>query len=217
MSPKTFTQNPLEYLAGAVLWQLGFREVDAAWNFVIGERSPAMRDQLILAERFSRLQRYASHHDFAPLLIGYSEDRHFTNRGKLVNNRFDLTGVDVFSARNDHVLQAVQDVEIPVRILIADVTGTKHPILDILAILECSCRFFRLIPVTARDISAPGHQFTMLSDSNFLPRLVDYPHVDPGTSPPTRHEPVLRVFMVLQTSEKARFGQTVALNKFKIG
>src|SRR5215510_1773270 len=146
-----------------------------------------MRDQLILAERFSRLQRYASHHEFAPLLIGYSEDRHFTNRGKLVNNRFDLTGVDVFSALNDHVLQAVQDVEIPVRILIADVTGTKHPI------LERSCRFFRLIPVTARDIRAPGRQFTMLPDSNFLSRLVDYSHVDPGTSPPTRHEPVLRV------------------------
>src|SRR5262245_1481671 len=162
MSPKTFTQNPLEYLAGAVLWQLGFREVDAAWNFVIGERLPAMRDQLILAERFSRLQRYASHHEFAPLRIRYSEDRHFTNRGKLVNNRFDLTGVDIFSARNNHVLQTVQYVEIPVRILIADVSSTKHPI------LECARRFFRIIPVTARDIRATSHQFTLTPGFDFL-------------------------------------------------
>src|SRR5215471_8499738 len=158
-----------------------------------------MRDQLVLAERLSRLQRYASHHEFAPLRIRYSEDRHFTNRGKLVNNRFDLTGVDIFSARNNHVLQAVQDVEIPVRILIADVSGTKQ------AIFKRSCRFFWIIPVTARDILAPGHQFALLPDSNFLSRLVHDPHVDPWTSSPTGHEPVLRVLMVLQTSEKARF------------
>src|SRR5262252_1940721 len=160
-----------------------------------------MRDQLILAERFSRLQRYASHHEFAPLRIRYSEDRHFTNRGKLVNNCFDLTRVDVFSARNNHVLQAVQYVEIPVRILIADISSAKQPI------LECACRFFRIIPVTACDIRAPGHQFTLTPDSDFLSRLVNNPQVDPWTGSSTRHEPVLRVLMVLQTSEKARFGQ----------
>src|SRR5262245_29183674 len=170
-----------------------------------------MRDQLVLAERFSRLQRYASHHEFAPLRIRYSEDRNFTNRGKLVNNRFDLTGVDIFSACNNHVLQAVQYVEISVRILISDVSSAKQPI------LECACRFFWIIPVTARDICAPGHQLTLTPDSNFLSRLVHDPHVDPRTCSPTRHEPVLRVFMVLQTSKKARFGQSVALNKFKIG
>src|SRR5262245_35118051 len=107
-----------------------------------------MRDQLILAESLSRLQRYTSHHKFDPLRIKYSEDRHFTNRGEFVNNCFDLTGVDIFSACNNHVLQAVQDEEIPVCILIADVSGTEQPV------LECACRFFRIIPVTLRDILA---------------------------------------------------------------
>src|SRR5262245_25700409 len=91
-----------------------------------------MSDQLIRAESLTRLQRYTSHHDFAPLRIRYSEDRRFTNSRMLVNNRFDLTGVNVFAARDNHVFQAVQDVKIPFFILIADVASSKvHPtILD---------------------------------------------------------------------------------------
>jgi hypothetical protein len=48
-----------------------------------------MSDQIIRAQSFPRLQHYASHHEFAPLGIRYSEDRRFTNRRMLVNNRFD--------------------------------------------------------------------------------------------------------------------------------
>jgi hypothetical protein len=55
-------------------------------------------DQIIRGESLSRLQHYASHHEFAPLWIGYSEDRRFTNRRLLVNNGFDFTGVDIFAA-----------------------------------------------------------------------------------------------------------------------
>ena len=43
-------------------------------------------------------------------------------------NRLDLAGVDVLAARDDHVLQAVQDVEITVRILTADVSRTKEAV-----------------------------------------------------------------------------------------
>src|SRR2546430_8514930 len=42
--------------------------------------------------------------------------------------RSDLTRVDIFAARDNHILQAVLDVEIPVCILIADVSCTKEPI-----------------------------------------------------------------------------------------
>src|SRR5712692_10202710 len=99
-----------------------------------------MSDQLILAESFSRLQHHASHHEFAPLWIGYSEDRRFTNRRMLVNHCFDLTGVNIFAARDDHVLHAVQDVEIPVCVLIADVSSAKE------AVSERKGSFFRIIP-----------------------------------------------------------------------
>src|SRR5712664_2440259 len=114
MSPKRLTQDPLENLAGAALGQLGITEFDAAWNLVIGQRSPAVPDQIIGAERFAWLQDDASHHQFAPLWIGYSKYRCFTNRRMLVDNCFDLAAVNVLAAGDNHVLQAVQDVEIPI-------------------------------------------------------------------------------------------------------
>src|SRR5947209_8702517 len=128
MNCKTLTQNSLEDLARAAPRQLGFRELDAAWNLVIGKRPPAMGDQVIHAEGLSRLQHDACRHELAPLGIRYSENGRFTNRRKLVNHSFDLTGVDVLTARDDHVLQAVQDVEIAFRILVAEVSRTKQPV-----------------------------------------------------------------------------------------
>jgi hypothetical protein len=52
-----------------------------------------------------------------------------------------------------------------------------------------------------------------LSGLNFLARLVNDPHVDPGTGPATREKLVLRVLVILQAGKKARFTQSVDLNK----
>ena len=87
-----------------------------------------MNDQIILAESFSRLQYYASHYQLAPLRIGYSKHRRFTNRRMLVNHRLDLTGVDIFAARDDHVLGPIQDIEISVCIAITDISRAKHAV-----------------------------------------------------------------------------------------
>src|SRR5262249_54106469 len=105
-----------------------------------------MSDQIFHAESFSRLQHYASHHELAPLWIRYSEDRGLPNRRMLANNRFDLPGVNIFAARDDHVFQAVEDVEIPVGILTADVPRTKQPV------SKRACSLFLIIPVAAHDI-----------------------------------------------------------------
>src|SRR6266704_227024 len=113
-----------------------------------------MNDQIILAESFFRLQYYASHYQLAPLRIGYSKHRRFTNRRMLVDNCFDLAALDILSAGYNHVLQAVQDVYVPIGILIADVAGPKQPV------SERTCSFFRIIPITAHDIRTPSHQFT---------------------------------------------------------
>ena len=80
MNPKALAQNLLQYFAGAALRQLGFGELDAAWNFEIGEGSSAVRDQLISSECFARLENNDSLYDFAPFRIGYSENRHFAKR-----------------------------------------------------------------------------------------------------------------------------------------
>src|SRR5690242_21848516 len=101
MGPITFTQNPLEYLAGATLRQLGVQELNPARNLVIGERAPAVSHQIIRAEDLARLQHDTGNHKLTPLGVRYSEDRGFANRGMLVKNRLDLAGVDVLAARDE--------------------------------------------------------------------------------------------------------------------
>ena len=84
-----------------------------------------MRDQFIGGERFAWRQNDTYHHQFAPLRIRYAKDRHFTHGRMLVNNGFNLTAINILATCNDHVLQAIQDVEIPGSILVADVSRTK--------------------------------------------------------------------------------------------
>jgi hypothetical protein len=78
--PGGVTQEPLQDFAGPALRQLAFGEVDAAWNFEIGEGSSAIRDQLFRGECFPRLENNDSLYDFTPFRIGYSENRHFAKR-----------------------------------------------------------------------------------------------------------------------------------------
>src|SRR6267142_1509805 len=77
--PGGIPQKPLQYFAGAALRQLGLRELDAARNFEIGERSSAICDQLISRQSFSRLENNDSLYDFAPFRIRYSENRRFAH------------------------------------------------------------------------------------------------------------------------------------------
>src|SRR4051812_1834380 len=166
-----------------------------------------MDDQFVRAKSLSRLPHNAGRDELAPLWVGYAEDRRFENRRMLVNDGFDLAGVNVFAARNDHVLQAVENVEIAVGIAIADVSRTEH------SVLERAARFLRTIPVAAHDIGAAGHQFTLVPRSELSSGSIHDPQVDAGTGPATGRQPRLCVLMVLQAGEKARLAQAVALNQ----
>src|SRR6185503_21270780 len=119
MFPKPLSQHPLEDLARPALGQLAFRELHPAGNLVVGQRLPAVRQQLIHAEGVSRLQHHARHDQLAPFGIRDTEHRHLAHCGVLVDHGFDFAGVDVLAAGHDHVLQSIEDVEVPVAILIA--------------------------------------------------------------------------------------------------
>jgi hypothetical protein len=73
MNPKALAQNLLQYFAGAALRQLGSGKLDAARHFEIGERSSAIRDQLIRTKSFPRLEDNDSLYDFTPFWIRYSK------------------------------------------------------------------------------------------------------------------------------------------------
>src|SRR5262245_31515037 len=197
IDPETFPQGPLQYLARPALRQLGFRELEAARNLVVGEKPPAVGDQFVRAKSLSRLAHDAGGDELTPLPVGDAEDRRFENRRMLVDDGFDLAGVDVFATGDDHVLRAVENVEIALGIAVAHVAGTEHPV------LERAARLLRILPVAAHDIGAARHQFTMLPGFNLPALFVHDPHIDPGTGSPTGCEPRLRVLIVLQAGQKA--------------
>src|SRR6266542_3089707 len=127
-----------------------------------------------------------------------------------VNDGFDFSRVNVCSAGDDHVFQAIENVEVPVRVLITNVAGSEK------AVPEREFSFFRLVPITAHDIRAAGDQFASFPGFNFLSCLIDNAHVDSHAWTPARGELVLGVFVIQQASEKSGFAEAVDLNEFNI-
>src|SRR4029077_11936334 len=168
--PSSVPQKPLQYFAGAALRQLGLRELDAARNFEIGERSSAVRDQLFRSECFPRLENNDSLYDFTPLRIGYSDNRHFAHGRMRVNYGFAFAGVNVFSAGDDHVFQAIENVEVSLCVLITNVARSKE------SVPERQFGFLRVVPVTAHDIRAARDQLASFAGFNFLSCWIDNAH-----------------------------------------
>src|SRR5437868_3858225 len=208
--PGGIAQKPLQYFAGAALRQLGLRKLDAARNFEIGERSSAIRDQLISSKSLPRLENNAGFHDFPPLWIRYSKDCDFAHGWMRVNHGFDFAGVNVLPAGDDHVLQTIENVEISVGILIADIAGTKE------AVPECTLCLARVVPIATHDIRAAGDQLARLPGFDFLPCWIDNAHVDSHAWAPARGEFVFGVLIVFQAGEEPGFTQTVDLNEFNL-
>src|SRR6266487_348788 len=127
-----------------------------------------------------------------------------------VNDGFDFSGVNVFSAGDDHVLQAIKNVEVSVCVLIPNVAGSEE------SAPECEFSFFRLVPITTHDIRASSDQLACLPGFDFLPCCIDNVHVDSETRSSARGELVLGVLVIQQASEKSGFAESIDLNKFNI-
>src|SRR5881396_2245313 len=125
-----------------------------------------------------------------------------------VNDGFDFAGINVFSAGDDHVLQAIPNVEVSVCVLIPNVARSEK------AVPEREFSFFRLVPITAHDIRAASDQLASFPGFNFVSFWIDNAHVDAEARPSARGELVLGVFAVQQASEKSGFTQPVDLNEF---
>src|SRR6266566_7343275 len=127
-----------------------------------------------------------------------------------VNDGFDFAGVNGFSAGDDHVFQAIENVEVSVGVLIPNVARSEE------AVSEREFSFFRLVPITAHDIRAAGDQFASFPGFNFLSCWIDDAHVDSEARLTARSELVLGVLVIQQASEKSGFAESIDLNKFNI-
>src|SRR5258707_134756 len=97
-----------------------------------------------------------------------------------VDDRFDLAGINIFATRDNHVFQAVKDIEIAVRILIADISGAKH------SVSKCESRVLRIVIVAPHDVGSPCDQFPVLPDLHYLSRFVLDSQINSWTGSPTR-------------------------------
>src|SRR5207237_3917688 len=198
-----------ERAATALRW-LGVGELDAARNFEIGERSSAICDQLISSKSFPRLENHAGLYDLTPLWIRYSENRHFTNCRMRVNDGFDFAGVNVFSPGDDHVFQAIENVEVAVGVLITNVARSEE------AVSERTFCLVRVVPIATHDIRAASDQLARFPDFNFLSRWIDNAHVDSEARPPARGEFVFSVLIVFQAGQEPGLTQPIDLNEFNL-
>ncbi len=71
-----------------------------------------------------RRKRHASHHKLTPLVSGDSKYSRFVNLRVFVNDRLDLTRLDILARGNDHILRTIERIDVPVGVLIADVANT---------------------------------------------------------------------------------------------
>src|ERR1700722_6990750 len=121
-----------------------------------------MSDQLIQADSGAGLQHHTSYHELAPLWIRYPKDRCLTYGRMLVNDGFDLSGIHILAARDDHVFQPIQNVNKALSILTADVAGTKHPV------PKCELGLIETLPVSVHHIRTTDDQLTRLSYRDIL-------------------------------------------------
>ena len=102
-----------------------------------------MCDQFILAQSLARLSHDASSDKFAPLRIRYAKELPASRTaGCPVDGSLHLARIDIFAARHDHVLEAIQDIKISVCIPVADVSGAKEAVSERASLVSAS----RIIP-----------------------------------------------------------------------
>ena len=76
-----------------------------------------------------RLLAGLHHHDrldrFAPFVVGDADHRDFGDIGVVADRALDFGGIDVLAAGDDHVLDAVVDVEVAVLVHVAGIAGAQ--------------------------------------------------------------------------------------------
>src|SRR5260221_2588118 len=169
-----------------------------------------MRNDLIRSECHAGIHDDASHHQLAPLGVRDCEPRRLANRRMLVQYRFDFAAIDVLATCDDHVFQAIEDVEVALGIPIANVAGPEEPV------TERARGLVRAVPVAAHDVRAARHQLPRLTDAELPSRLIDDAHLDARARAATREEPLRRVLVILQAGQESRFARAVDLQQLEL-
>jgi hypothetical protein len=137
-------------------------------QFVTSKAVLQKRDELFQRERLgARLERDEGLGGLSAVFVRNAEHDAFAHGRVFVDRLFDHLRIDIEAAGNDHVLLAVDDVEVPVWRHVSDIAGEEE------AIGERHRVFFRLVPVTRGHVLATYPQFTDFADRQDPVRVVE--------------------------------------------
>src|ERR1700722_6317080 len=122
--PVRLAQFPAEDFTGGIAGNDG-RELDRFWQLVAGNMLARGFDEVV------RLRRPPWLHDddgldrFAPALIGNPDNGDICDVRMMKERVLDFSGIDILSARHDHLLDAVVDVEIALLVEISRIARVQ--------------------------------------------------------------------------------------------
>src|SRR5260370_33938324 len=99
-------------------------------QFVPGDALARETDQLVSAEGRTRLLDDNRLHRLAPLLVGHADHRDIGDRGMAEERALHFRRIDVLATRDDHVLDAIINVEITILVAVAGIPGMEPTVAD---------------------------------------------------------------------------------------
>src|SRR3954468_7997180 len=131
----------LQRLAGARHGQRLGAQLPRLGHFVAGDRLPGMRRELLLGDGDFRSQDNDAVHALAPDVVWHADDSNLHDAGMGGEGVLHLDRVDVLAAGHDHVVDAVDELEVAVLVESAEVAG------EVPAVAEHLRGRVRVVPV----------------------------------------------------------------------
>src|ERR1700730_1346620 len=120
-------------------------------------------------------------------MVGDAKNLHILNLGMAIEKFLDLARVEVFAAADHHVLDAAEDVAVPLLVDHRDVAG-MHPAIGI----EHVGGLFRLIPIAKHDAVAASAQFAGVAAGHNATLEIDDLNLDVRMNASDSRHPALK-------------------------
>src|SRR2546429_3676911 len=136
----------------------GIDELNVTRYFVMSNLPFAVCYYLLFGGPLAGFELDPGHDLFTVFGIRYTDDLHIADLGMGIEELLDLSGIDVFAATNDHILDTTDDVDVALFIHSGKVT-CMHPASSI----NGSGRCLGIIPVTEHDAITTRAKLTWLT------------------------------------------------------
>ena len=158
-----------------------------ARDLVVRQTLAAVVDQRFGGELHLRFQHNTCSDELSPLRIRDSENRHFAHGWMIEDHGLHLTAIHVFTTRDDHVLLAVEYVEIAIDVLITDISGTKE------AVSESSRGLLFIVPVPTHHVRTARNELTLLAVLDWIAQFIRNLNLDSRARPTAGCEVIIRM------------------------